>query len=139
MPRTSRPRKGSLQFYPRKRVSKRIPSVNWAPINSKDQSILGFITYKVGMSSALIKDDTEHSMTKGKRKIIPVTILEAPNMKIFSIRFHKNNKIIKEVIVSNDKELKSKLKVPKSLKPIEKEAPQDYDNLTLITLSLIHI
>ena len=101
MPTLSNPHHGSLQFWPRKRVDKRLPSVNWSVIHGKDksQSILGFISYKVGMASAVVKDLTENSMTKGKKIFLPVTILEAPNMQVFSIRFYKFGKVVKEVIV----------------------------------------
>ena len=134
MPTTKRPRRGSLQVYPRKRIRKQIPSVNWSPVSG--EGLLGFITYKVGMASALVKDNTDNSMTKGKKIAIPVTVLEAPNMKIFSVRFYKNGLVMKDVIVSNDKELKRKLKVPKSIKDLEKEIPEGYDNIQVIAYSI---
>tara|TARA_Y100000310_G_C20578458_1_gene761714 strand:+ start:233 stop:1201 length:969 start_codon:yes stop_codon:yes gene_type:complete len=138
MPTLSRPRRGSLQFYPRKRVRKAIPSVNWAHISStsKDQNLLGFITYKVGMASALVKDSTDKSRSQNKKITVPVTILEAPNMKLFSVRFYKHTKPIKDVLVSNDKILKSKVKVPKTLKAFDKEVPADYDDARVIVYSL---
>ena len=70
------PRKGSLQFWPRKRASKLLPSVNWDAIKvNSSKGLKGFIGYKVGMASAFAKDNTEHSMTKGKKISVPVTIL----------------------------------------------------------------
>ncbi len=130
----SSPRHGSLQFWPRKRAGKIIPSVNWEPV--KGEGILGFIGYKVSMASAVVKDNTEHSMTKGKRIVIPVTILETPNIKIFSVRFYKYGKVLKEVIVSNDKELKRTLKVPKTLKSFDSEIPKEFNDLRIIIYSL---
>ena len=105
MAKKSNPHAGSLQYWPRKRAEKQIPSVNWEPIlqRTKAKGLLGFIAYKVGMSTALVKDSTEHSMTKGKKIVVPVTILEAPSMKIFSVRFYKFGKVMKDVIVSQDK------------------------------------
>lgn len=138
MPTLRRPRKGSLRFYPRKRASKVLPSVNWKPFSSikyGSQSILGFITYKVGMATAIVKDTTDKSMTSGKKISIPVTILEAPNMKIFSIRFYKNNIPLKDILVSNDKELKRKLRVPKHLSP-EQKAPSEYDDIRVLAYSI---
>ncbi|MBS3091726.1 50S ribosomal protein L3 [Candidatus Pacearchaeota archaeon] len=133
----SRPRLGSLQFWPRKRSEKLIPSVNWTTLSdTKDLGLLGFLTYKVGMATVQVKDNTADSMTKGKKMIFPVTILEAPSMKAFSIRFHKNRKILKEIIISNDKELKKIVKVPKTLKPFEAEVPKDFDDITIIAYSL---
>ncbi len=114
MPTRKSPRKGSLQYWPRKRASKFLPSVNWKAINS-GKLIKGFICYKAGMASALVKDETPNSMTKSKKIVIPVTLLECPSMKIFSVRFYKNGKIVKEFLGTNlDKELKRKLKLPKN-------------------------
>ncbi len=138
MSKISRPRFGSLQFYPRKRASKLLPSVNWEPlkrITSDSDGILGFIAYKVGMATAVVKDSTDKSMTLGKKITIPVTILEIPSMKIFSVRFYKDGKVIKDLIVSNDKELKKKLKVPKQLSTLDK-VPPSYDDLRIIVYSI---
>jgi len=135
MPKTKRPRRGSLQYYPRKRASKRLPSANWKPISQSEQGLLGFIAYKAGMATALIKDSTEKTLTSKKQIAIPVTILEAPSMKIFSVRFYKNGKVLKDMIVSNDKELKRKLKVPKQVSSLDK-VPENYDDLRVIAYSL---
>lgn len=138
MPAPKRPRFGSLQFYPRKRAAKNLPSANWnnlSSIKTDSLAVLGLIAYKVGMATAIVKDTTDKSMTMGKRVAIPVTILEVPNMKIFSVRFYKNNKIIKDIVVSNDKELKRKLKVPKQPSSLN-NSPQDYDNIHIIVYSL---
>ena len=135
MARLSRPRFGSLQFYPRKRVSKFLPSVNWSTIKSDSPGLLGLITYKVGMASAIVKNTTDKSMTSGKRIVVPVTILEVPNMKVYSVRFYKNDQVVKEIIVSNDKELKRKLKIPKQHSNLDK-IPQHYEDLRIIIYSI---
>src|SRR3989344_6474237 len=57
-------------------------------------------------------------------------------MKIFSVRFYKNSKPLTEIIVSNDKELKRKLKVPKTLKSLEKDIPKSYDDIKIIVYSM---
>jgi large subunit ribosomal protein L3 len=133
----SRPRFGSLQFYPRKRSEKQIPSVNWSTLNGVHESgLLGFLAYKVGMASVSVKDNTADSMTKGKKIVLPVSILETPNMKIYSVRFHKNKQVEKEVVVSNEKELKRVIRVPKTLKNFDSEAPKHFDNLTVIAYSI---
>lgn len=135
MPKLSSPRKGSLQFYPRKRVAKVLPSANWKPISAKEQGLLGLIAYKVAMATAIVKDTTEKSMTINKRISIPVTILEAPNMKIYSVRFYKSKKVLTEMTVSNDKELKRKLKIPKTIKNLEK-IPEDYEDIRVLICSI---
>tara|TARA_Y100000034_G_scaffold68557_1_gene82748 strand:+ start:5439 stop:6374 length:936 start_codon:yes stop_codon:yes gene_type:complete len=135
MPTTKSPRKGSLQFWPRKRIKKRLPRVNWDAI-SPGKNLKGFICYKAGMMSASIKDNTPNSLTKGKNKTIPVTILECPSMKIFSVRFYKNNKVAKEILATDlDKELKRKLKLPKTKKNIEDI--KDYDDIRVIFYSQV--
>lgn len=136
MPTNRRPRRGSLQYAPRKRAAKLLPSVNWKPVSSKEKGFLGFIVYKVGMSTAYVKDTTPKVMSSGKQIAIPVTIMEAPNMKLFSIRFYYQNKVLKEVVVSNEKELKRKLKVPKTLPQLDSQIPQNYDDVRVLAYSL---
>lgn len=135
MPTRKSPRKGSLQFWPRKRVNKFLPSVNWDAINS-GKNLKGFICYKAGMKSAFVKDDTPNSMTKGKKIIIPITLLECPPMKIFSIRFYKDGKVCKEILAENlEKELKRKVKLPKKKTEIKFEG--DYDDVRVIGYSIV--
>lgn len=134
-----RPRKGSLQFWPRKRAGKFLPRVNWSSINSKKR-LKGFICYKAGMASAYVKDDTPNSMTKGKHIIVPATVLECPPMKIFSVRFYKNGIVKTEVFAENlDKELIGRIKMPKKkisgISEIEKV--KDYDNINVVCYSQV--
>lgn len=136
MAKLSKPRAGSLQFWPRGRGQKFIPSVNWKVVkyDVKTEGVLGFIGYKVGMATAVVKDNSEHSMTKGKKIAIPVTILEAPNMKIYSIRFYNNGLVVKDIIVSQDKELRKIVPVPKEMPKLD--APEKYDDIKVIVYSL---
>jgi len=135
MPTAVRPRYGSLQFWPRKRAAKPLPSANWKPVSASKEGFLGFIAYKAGMASAVVKDSTDKSLTLNKQVTMPVTILEVPAMKIFSVRFYKNNKPLTEIIVSNDKELKKKVKVPKEAKKLDK-VPEGYDDIRVIAYSI---
>lgn len=138
MAKLSSPHHGSLQFWPRKRAAKQIPSANWKFVKATDKtpSLLGFISYKVGMATAIVKDNTEHSMTKGKKITTPVTILEVPGMKILSVRFYKFGKVAKEVLVSNESFLKRKMKVSKSLPEFDSSIPKEYDDIRVICYSL---
>lgn len=131
------PRKGSLQYWPRKRARKFLPSPNWNAIKSDSAKLKGFICYKAGMASAYVKDDTPDSMTKGKKIVVPVTIIECPPLKILSARFYKNKKIAKEILAENlDKELKRTIKLPKTPKKTE-EFSGDYDNVTVLCYSVV--
>ena len=96
-----------------------------------------FRSYKVGMRSAFVKDNTPNSLTKGKRIILPVTIIECPTMKILSVRFYKDRRVIGEVLNHNlDKELKRKIKTPKkTLKKIEDF--KDYDDIRVMVYSQV--
>src|SRR3989344_391647 len=103
---------GSLQFYPRKRSAKILPRTNWNIVtqSGKNTGLLGFIGYKIGMKSAYVKDETANSMMKGKRIIIPVTLIECPPLKILSVRVYKHGKIVKETMNANlEKELSRKI------------------------------
>jgi large subunit ribosomal protein L3 len=132
------PRKGSLQYWPRKRARKILPSPNWKALDSDSQKKLNsFIVYKAGMASAYVKDDTADSMTKGKKIIVPVTILECPPLKIFSIRFYKNGKVMKETLAEGlDKELKKKVKLPTTAKKLD-DFGTGYDDIRVIAYSVV--
>jgi len=126
-------RSGSLQFYPRVRAKKVIPSVNWKPISKEGVGFMGFVGYKVGMISVWAKDNSDQSMTKGKRIAIPSTILECPIMKIYSVRFYKDGKVSKDIVVSKDKDLKKSVKLPKSVKELGDD--NDFDDVRVIMYS----
>lgn len=136
MPTKRSPRKGSLQFWPRKRAAKFLPRVNWNVIDS-GKNLKGFICYKAGMISAYLKDNTPNSMTKGKKISIPATILECPPMKIFSIRFYSKGKVIGDVLSEGlDKELKRKIKLPKKIGK-KLDDFKEYDNVSVICYSQV--
>ncbi len=143
MPKHSQPRSGSLQYWPRKRARKIVPSVNWTALTvSKNDKpgLLGFIVYKAGMASCLVKDNTEHSLTKGHKIVIPITILEAPALKILSVRFYKANKLVKEIFIGGEKELKRKIKLSKKKevkKNVNLDKVENYDNIRVIAYSLV--
>ena len=121
----SQSRKGSLQFWPRKKADKFLPRVNWGALVSDGSGLLGFIGYKAGMKTAIVKDNTPNSMTKNKKISIPVTIIEVPPIKIYSVRFYKGQ-VIKEIIVDNsEKFLKRIVKLGKTGKVEEAGEAED--------------
>lgn len=139
MPTKKSPRKGSLRFWPRKRINKFCPRVNWNAISFDEGTLKGFICYKKGMASAYVKENTPNSMTKNKKIIIPVTILECPPLKILSVRFYKNNQIAKEILSENvDKELKRKIKISKKkIGKIEEIKSEEFDDIRILCYSLV--
>ena len=149
MGKASRPRRGSLQYWPRKRANKVLPSVNWKGVGiaNSDKKLLGFIGYKVGMKSLFVRDNTNDSMTKGKRIAVPATILECPPMKILSVRFYKNSHVLSDILSNDlDKTLNKKIKLPtkdskKSESSNAKEssfkAPHNFDDVRIVVYSLV--
>ncbi len=146
MAKASFPRSGSLQFWPRKRAKKSIPSVNWNAIffskshpslQGQAQHLLGFLGYKVGMKSAFVKDVTPHSLTKDKKIIVPVTILECPPLKILAVRFYKDKKVVASFMNQGDKELKKKVKLPGKISSLEHISLEAYDDLRVLVYSVV--
>ena len=91
MPNTRSPRKGSMQYWPRKRAKRQYPRLRSNKVKVKDAKLLGFAGYKVGMTHMIVTK----KLTTGKIKImdvfLPATIIECPSLKIYSLRFYKNN------------------------------------------------
>ena len=132
-------RHGSLQFWPRKRAVKVLPSASFKTLSRDGVGLLGFIGYKVGMMSAFVRDNGTNSLTKGQRITVPVTIIEFPTVKIFSTRFYKNGKVVGEVLNSNiDKEVKKRVKLPKEVKgKVDDIKGEDYDDVRVILYSQV--
>ena len=99
----------------------------------------GFIAYKAGMTSLVVLDNTAHSMSKGKKIVIPATILECPPLKIYSVRLYKNGIVAKEIHAENpDKEMKRKIKFAKVKKhKMEDVKAEDFDDVRLIVYSQV--
>ena len=137
MPSKKSPRKGSLQFWPRKRASKFLPRVNWDAINAHtSRGLKGFIGYKAGMTSLTVLDNTANSMTKGKKIVIPATILECPPMRILSLRLYKNGIVAKEILNEHlEKELKRKITLPKKKHNLNDVKIEDYDDVHVVVYS----
>ncbi len=85
-----RPRRGSLQFWHRKRARRIYPRVrNW--IFGKEAKLLGFTGYKAGMTHAFYVESGKKSSRKGEEIRCPVTIIEVPEMKVLGIRAYKKD------------------------------------------------
>ncbi|MBI2672503.1 50S ribosomal protein L3 [Candidatus Woesearchaeota archaeon] len=133
MSKYSKPRKGSMQVWPRSRAKKSYARIrNWVD-NNTNLKLLGFIGYKVGMTQAMVKDNTVNSMTKGKNIAVPITIIECPSLSVLSLRFYKQHfdglKLISEVFSKNvDKELKRKVMTGKKNTAI----PKEFDEVRIV-------
>ena len=132
MPKTRRPRIGSLQFWPRKRFKKIYPNIK-AWNKSKDNKLLGFIGYKVGMTH--LHYISQNPNIKNKVETVsPATIVECPPLKPFSLRFYKKinygSQVITEILSKKQNEELSR-KITLSKKQNE-EIPESYDYLKLL-------
>jgi large subunit ribosomal protein L3 len=116
MPNKKSPRKGSLQFWPRKRAKRSYASIrSWPKLN--DTKLMGSAGYKAGMTHIILKDNS-NATTKGELISQPVTIIECPPLKPLSLRFYQNttkgSRCVSELFAKNlDKELNRKIKTPK--------------------------
>ena len=90
MPQVRRPRKGSRAYGPRKRAKSQTPRLDSWPEIGGSPRIQGFAGYKVGMTHAFVVDRREKSTTSGMEVQVPVTVVEAPPMKIAAVRFYEN-------------------------------------------------
>ena len=132
MPNIRSPRKGSMQFWPRKRAKRAYARVNYFT-QEKEAKLLGFAGYKVGMTHILAPDTRKTAMTKEEDIFYPVSIIECPPMKIHSVRFYKNKKIMIDIVNPNlNKELVKKVIIPKKKADINKIKVEDYDDLKIV-------
>lgn len=141
------PRRGSLAFSPRVKAKRAYPSIsNWP--KSHEPKLLGFAGYKAGMSHVTFVDNSATSTTKGDVISVPVTILDVPKIKIFSIRFYAKNKRLQKNCVLQittdklDKELARKISVPKKHKNPEEEIKKaeakisEFEDVTALVYTL---
>ena len=116
-----RPRRGSLQYWHRKKANRSFPRVrSWNRIN--DVKLLGFVGYKAGMTQIHFIDNRSTSPTKGEEIRIPVTVIETPSLHIFSVRLYSKDaygsKIISEAWSDQlDSILAKRLTLPKKRNP----------------------
>jgi len=84
----------------------------------KQPKLLGFAGYKAGMTHVIMTDDVPNSLTSGMEISVPVTILEAPPMKVAAIRVYNSttygaHAIAEAWTTELDKELNRAMAVPK--------------------------
>ncbi|MCS7118959.1 MAG: 50S ribosomal protein L3 [Archaeoglobaceae archaeon] len=98
--KTHRPKRGSLAFSPRKRAKRIVPRIRSWP-ECKEVRIQGFAGYKAGMTHVVMIDDRKNSKNYGEEIVIPVTVIEAPPMKVAGVKVYKETqyglKILKEI------------------------------------------
>jgi large subunit ribosomal protein L3 len=103
MVKDGKPRRGSLQFSPRKRARKPVPRVRSWP---ESEGVLGFVGYKVGMLTALVQTTNSDSPVSGKKVSKAATVVEVPPLILRAVRFYKKtpygSKVVGEVANAKD-------------------------------------
>lgn len=143
MPDVNRPRSGSLAYKPKVRAERIYPEIDtWE--DTDELKPLGFAGYKVGMTRVLMIDDTEGA-TRGQEVATPVTILEAPPLRVYGARFYTEDPNTgKQVFTeawtdSPSKQLQRATDVPKDGNMDNFEAAREIqDELTEVKL-LVHM
>lgn len=113
------PRRGSLAYLPRGRASKFVPRVkNWPEFEGTEPRLLGFPGWKAGMTHAVYTIQHPNSPFKGQEKVIPVTVIDTPPVRPFSIRGYKTTpyglKMVTEVLADNlSDDLRRTMPLPK--------------------------
>jgi len=80
------PRRGSLQFYPRKRASTEIARFRSWPEVDGPPRLIAFPGYKVGMMHFMVVEDRPGSPLFGREVFTPVTIIETPPVMLLGVR-----------------------------------------------------
>ncbi len=137
MGKRNNPRHGSMQFWPRVRAKKQYTQIRSYP-ESTEAKPLAFAGYKAGMTHVMAIDTNKNSSTKGEQIAVPVTVIECPPLKIYSIRFYTSkgygSAVSKELFFKADKELTKKTVVAKKISTaadIEKVDLADVKNITI--------
>jgi large subunit ribosomal protein L3 len=122
------PRRGSLAFVPKKKARRIYPKFKRL---EKFDGIFGFAGYKAGMTQVIMIDDS-NSPTKGEEIVVPVTIIEAPPLKVFGIRYYREGRVLYQKFIENlDKELGRKFNLPKKVSK-ENKSVENFDEVRLI-------
>ena len=91
MPKSHRPRHGSLGYSPRKRAKKQVARIRSWPKLDGSPKVQGFAGYKAGMTHVIMIDDQLNSLTEGMEISVPVTVVEVPPMNVVGIRVYRDD------------------------------------------------
>src|SRR5512147_3050757 len=84
------PKHGSLAYLPRQRAKKPTARIRyWPKIESDSPKLLGFTSYKAGMTHIFTIEDRKRSPNFGKEVMRAATILETPPILVCGIRTYQ--------------------------------------------------
>lgn len=142
MVKKSRSRSGSLGLKPKVRAERMYPSIDsW---EDRDETVpLGYAGYKVGMTRVLMIDDTEGA-TKSQEVARPVTVLEAPPLRVYGARFYtydpnEGKQVFTEAWTDSPaKELQAAASVPKQSNMDNLESAREHSDRIEDLKLLVH-
>jgi len=110
-----------MGYSPRKRAKAETPHIKSWPEGEDKPKIQGFLGYKAGMTHAFVVDYRPTSTTSGREVVMPVSVVEAPPMKIAAVRAYEKTshglQTIGEIWTSKlDSELSKRLPLSKKEK-----------------------
>ncbi len=128
MPKRTRPRRGSLEYWPRKRARRIYPRQHF--LKSEHSMPLGFAAWKAGMTHIHLTDNDSHSPTYGKIITKAVTVLDSPPLLACGIRYYYKNS---ELLTAGEKWME---KIPEDLlKKVNRQkgsVPKDFNEARLV-------
>lgn len=86
-----RPRRGTLQFWPRVKAKRMFPKIRSWTFKGSEPALMGFCGYKAGMTHIIGIDNAPNSHTKGERVRVPVTIVETPDVRVLGLRLYSSS------------------------------------------------
>ena len=117
---------------------------NWPEYNDSAAKLLGFVGYKAGMTHAVMTIDSPNSPYKGQETVIPVTVIDTPPIRPFSIRGYEVTpygfKLVTEVLAATlAEDLRKAIPSPKEYdqEAKMKEFEEKLDSLAEIRM-LVH-
>ena len=127
-----KPHRGSMQYWHHVRAKREYADVRTWP-KTKDTKVLGFCGYKAGMTHIFVKEQNPNSHLKGLEVSTPVTVIECPPMKVYSIRFYKNTPYGLS-LVAEQFSLKNTKELARKINPSKKAGNEtaDFDELRLV-------
>ncbi len=132
MGKRSKPRRGSLQYWPRKRAARIYARVSTWPA-SADAKPMGFAGWKAGMTHVQYVDNNANSPTYGKTVSKPATIIDAPSLFVCAIRFYK--KTISGLKTTGEQwaeKIPEGIHIKRKAFPGKKAAPSDFSDVRLL-------
>jgi len=129
-----------MGVWPRKRAKRSYARVRGWTTDPKAKGLLAFPTYKAGMTHVMAIDTRKTNITKGETISLPATVLEAPPVKLYSVRLYAKDAygmhVAKELVVGKDKHLWRKLFTKKTAEAGLKDLkPEDFSDITVTLLT----